>query len=53
MRSKKAILNQMKEAKARAEKLCDPKASPKKKMDWMYAAGYRDALRWVLSHGRS
>ena len=53
MRSKKAIINRLQEVKVRVAKLQDPKGSPKKKMDWMYAAGYRDALKWVMSHGRS
>lgn len=53
MRSSKQIRERHAKAVEEADKRMDPKASAKKKMDWMYAAGYRDALKWVLSRGRS
>ena len=53
MRSSKAIRERHRKAELEAARRQDPKTSAKKKMDWMYAAGYRDALKWVLSHGRS
>lgn len=53
MRSSKVIGKKLQEAEAKSESLTDKDAPPRKKMDWMYTAGYRDALRWVLNHGRS
>jgi len=49
MRSPKVVEKRHAEVDAKAEKLFNPRASARKKHDWFYAAGYRDALAWVLS----
>jgi hypothetical protein len=53
MRSSKEINEKLCDTSKKADDLFNPKASARKKHDYFYAAGYRDALRWVLTHGRS